>query len=116
MFRITDVSRPGNAYVPGIGASLCSALTLLWVYAWTTVSPGPDYYTRKIRFMFSIPDPGYATWLGIFGLILGFILICMGVIGQAMAANGGVADGDRAPGGRIGRAGGTGRGASGGRG
>jgi hypothetical protein len=51
----------------------------LWVYAWTTVSPGPDYYTRKIRFMFSIPDPGYATWLGIFGLILGFILICMGL-------------------------------------
>jgi hypothetical protein len=65
--------------------SLCSALSLLWLYAWSMVPPGPDYYTRKLHFMFKLPDPGYATWLGIFGVSLGFILICMGVFARLRA-------------------------------
>ena len=51
--------------VTGSGVSLCSMITLLWVYSWIIVPPGPDYYTRKLHFMFKIPDPGYTTWLGI---------------------------------------------------
>jgi hypothetical protein len=66
--------------VTGLALSLCPALILLWIYAWSMVPPGPDYYANKARFMFRMPDPGCVTWLGVFGLLPGFIVICMGIV------------------------------------
>jgi hypothetical protein len=77
---VNRVRRCIGCVVTGIAVSLCPALLLVWVYGWSMVPPGPGYYTRKLQFMFSMPDPGCGTWLGILGLLPGFVLICMGVV------------------------------------
>jgi hypothetical protein len=77
---MNKVTRCVSCIITGIAVSLCPAFLLLWIYAWSMVPAGPDYYSDKIRFMFSMPDPGIATWLGVLGLIPGVILICMGSI------------------------------------
>jgi hypothetical protein len=55
---VNRVRRCIGCVVTGISISLCPALLLLWIYGWSLVGPGPDYYARKLHFMFSLPDPG----------------------------------------------------------
>lgn len=65
----------------GAGFALPPALLLLFIYGMCLTNPArPDYYSAKIRMLFSFPDPGVLTWLAISGVLFGISIAIVGVL------------------------------------
>jgi hypothetical protein len=60
-----------------LGCAFCipPGLLLLLIYGLCLTDPSrPDYQATKLRMMFTMPDPGLLTWMGVTGVFLGLAM------------------------------------------